>query len=203
MYETRALLDKYGYIDTESILNEWNYVKGWLGDDWVYSLKAEKGMKGAAFIASVMCEGQKAPLDMLMYYDARPCGMNGMFRTDLVCEVLKGYYPFKAFGRLYSLGTEVYSESEGDMHVCAARNGDKKAVMVSRFSSETEMPVADKRVKIELAGGEGELVRVYRLDESHDLELVREEIFGGEVFRTVLDFPADSMYLLEIEKTEI
>ena len=203
MRQTRELLDKYGFTETESILHEWNYVKGWIGDDWVYTLRAEKGMKGAAFIASVMCDGQKAPLDMLMYYDARPCGMNGMFNTDMVCDVLKGYYPFKAFGQLYRLGTEVYSESEGDLHVCAARDGDKKAVMLARFSKETEAPVENKKVKVEICGGEGELMKVYRLDRSYDLELVREEIFCGEIFRTVLELEGDSMYLLELEKTEI
>ena len=29
----------------------------------------------------VMCIGQATPLDMLMYYDARPCGMNGIFES--------------------------------------------------------------------------------------------------------------------------
>ena len=31
----------------ELIYNEWNYVRGWEGDDWVYSLKSEKNIKGA------------------------------------------------------------------------------------------------------------------------------------------------------------
>ena len=34
--------DQYGFSETKSILNEWNYVRGWTGDDWYYSLKAEK-----------------------------------------------------------------------------------------------------------------------------------------------------------------
>lgn len=90
----RTLLDKHGFQSTESILNEWNYVRGWTGDDWLYSLKTEKGLKGASFITAVMCACQFVPLDMLMYYDARPCAMNGLFCTDWVCECLKGYYPF-------------------------------------------------------------------------------------------------------------
>ena len=27
--ETRKVLDDFGYTETESILNEWNYVRGW------------------------------------------------------------------------------------------------------------------------------------------------------------------------------
>ena len=78
----RAMMDKYGYADCESLLNEWNYVKGWT-DDWPYSLEVERGafnQKGAAFVAATMIDCQvAAPLDHLMYYDARPFGMNGMF----------------------------------------------------------------------------------------------------------------------------
>ena len=45
----RNLLDEYGFKDTESILNEWNYVKGWHNDDWVYSLKSEKSLKSCEY----------------------------------------------------------------------------------------------------------------------------------------------------------
>ena len=51
----RELLDSYGFTKTESILNEWNYVRSFCGDDWLYSLKAEKGLKGASFTTAVMC----------------------------------------------------------------------------------------------------------------------------------------------------
>ena len=35
----RVLMDKYGYKDAESILNEWNYVKGW-STEYPYSVDA-------------------------------------------------------------------------------------------------------------------------------------------------------------------
>ena len=93
----RKLLDMYGFTETESILNEWNYVKGWIGEEWIYSLKTEKSLKGSAFIAATICMAQYEKLDHLMFYDARPCGMNSMFNTDFVFERLKGYYPFYMF----------------------------------------------------------------------------------------------------------
>ena len=80
-YEWRKTLDEYGYAKTESICNEWNYVCGWDGDKWIHTLQSDKNIKGATFVLSVMCEGQKSPLDMLMYYDARPSAMNGLFST--------------------------------------------------------------------------------------------------------------------------
>ena len=65
-------------------------------------------MKGAAFTGAVMSALQNNPdVDMLMYYDARPCGMNGLFNTDFVNECLKGYYPFRMFNELYKLGNSV------------------------------------------------------------------------------------------------
>ena len=105
----RALLDKYGFSTAESILNEWNYVKGWT-DDWVYSLEVESGrfnQKGAAFILSTMIDCQTKPLDMLMFYDAKVgSGMNNLFDKTTLWP-MKGYYPFYAWSKLAALGTQV------------------------------------------------------------------------------------------------
>lgn len=84
--KAREMLDKFGFNETESILNEWNYVKDWTGDTWIYTIKSEKSIKGAAFIDNTMCACQYEPVNNLMYCDARPCAMNGMFNTDFVNE---------------------------------------------------------------------------------------------------------------------
>ena len=194
----RDLLDKYGFTETESILNEWNYVKSFRGDDWLYSLRMEKGLKGAAFIGAVICICQKLPLDMLMYYDARPCGMNGMFSTDFVCDCLKGYYPFYMFNILYRLGTEVESRSGDDMYVCAAAEGDEAAVMVTRFCVEDGEPTEDVKLQLENFGPCA--AQVYLLDETHDLTLVREETFSGDTFATFLPFAPQTSYLVKLKK---
>lgn len=196
--QTRQLLDKYGFTQTESILNEWNYVKSFRGDDWLYSLRMEKSLKGAAFISAVMCQCQKLPLDMLMYYDARPCGMNGMFSTDFVCDCLKGYYPFCMFNTLYQLGTEVESEKCEDVYVCAAGEGDEAAVMVARFCVEDGEPAEEVCVKVD---GFGPCkAEYYLLDETHDLTLVREETFSGDSFTVPLNFAPQTSYLIKLKK---
>ena len=105
----RELMDKYGFGKSESILNEWNYVKGW-GDDFVYSLEVESGrfnQKAAAFIAATMIDCQDVPLDHLMFYDARASsGMNCLFdRTTLWPR--KGYYPYLCWAKLLDAGKQV------------------------------------------------------------------------------------------------
>ena len=106
----KALLNKYGYENSESILNEWNYVKGW-EEEFVYSIKAIHGIKGASFTLACMCASQRSPIDMLMYYDTRPGVFNAAF--DLYTyECLKGYYPLYWYGKFYDLDAEVRAENE-------------------------------------------------------------------------------------------
>ena len=105
----RKMMDDAGFGKAESILNEWNYVKGW-GDDFVHSLEVESGrfnQKGAAFIAAAMVDCQSVPLDMLMFYDARiGCCMNNIFDAT-TCWPLKGYYPFYAWSKMVDRGSQV------------------------------------------------------------------------------------------------
>ena len=141
----RKMLDRHGFAKTESILNEWNYVKGWV-DDWVYSIRVESGdlnLKGAAFTAATMSACQDAPVDMLMYYDARTATQfNGMFeRVELA--PIKGYYPFYAWGKLRDLGTQVgvtvtSSRKGGRASWATAAKGanGRRAVFVVRYSED-------------------------------------------------------------------
>ena len=158
----------------------------------------EKSLKGAAFIGAVMCTCQKLPLDMLMYYDARPCGMNGMFSTDFVCDCLKGYYPFYMFNILYRLGTEVESAGAGDVSVCAARDGDEAAVMLTRFCPEDNE--ASEDVLIDLSGFGPCTMELYLLDETKDLSLVRTEQFADEATALTLKFTPQASWLLKLKK---
>ncbi len=195
----RAILDKHGFYETESILNEWNYVKGWEGDEWIYSLKMEKALKGSSLIASTMCMAQYEALDNLMYYDARPCGMNGLFSTDCVFERLKGYYPFYMFNQLYRLDSAVEVERDSLDVWAAAAKGDEQNVMLSYFNDDDQAP--EKTVKVEFKNVEnkgGVKLEYYCLDAEHDCELVREEIFTSGEFAAYIKMPLCSTYLLKI-----
>ena len=197
----RALLDEYGMQDVESILNEWNYVRGWHDDVWLYSLKAEKGLKGAAFIAATMAMSQYEPLDNLMFYDARPGGMNSLYCTDRINECLKGYYPFYMFNQLYTQDHAVAVERESADVWAAAAKGEEQNVMVSYFNDDDNAP--EKTVKVEFKGVEnpaGVKLEYYLLDADHDCELVREEIFTATDFAAYIRMPLYSTYLLKIVK---
>lgn len=200
--QARALLDKYGFTETESILNEWNYIKGWLDDEWVYSLRSEKSIKGSSFTAAVMCDSQHADVDMLMYYDARPCCMNGMFHTDWVCEKLKGYYPFLAFNHLYKLGTEAKVETdESSLHACAAVGEAEAVLMMTHYNDDDTTPPMDVTVDLRNFGAEnGCEVEFLVLDETHDLESVGKAVYFGNRFVPTLTLPNFTTYLIKIKK---
>ena len=150
----RKLLDKYGFEKSESILNEWNYVKGWTGD-YVYSADAicgENNLKGAAFTAAVMSSCQDAPVDMLMYYDARISTIfNGLFDRVRLYP-LKAYYAIYAWSRMKNYGTQVKAtalEGKG-LYATAVKGKDGKvALFLVRYSSDNNV-TSDVKVKCKI-----------------------------------------------------
>ena len=177
----REILDETGYTGAESILNEWNYVRGWT-DDWVYSIEAMNGMKGAAFCAATIAALSEEPLDMLMYYDARPTAMNGLFNL-YTYRPQKPWWAYYAFAKLLDRGTAVHAESDDpELYVCAARSDDGRlAVLASRFVEPDDV-TAPKRVTLRLASGAWNGATVRLLDETHDLaEVVGLPACGPEI----------------------
>ena len=190
----RSFCDEYGYTDTELHLNEWNYIRSFLGDNWTYSIKAEKGLKGSSFIAGAMAVGCETPLDMLMYYDARPCAMNGMFNTDFLYP-LKGYYPFEMFGKLYRMGEYVKPEYEFSPIYCVAAKGEDCAgIMVTNFADDDDAP--SQRIELSLAGVNGKTATVYTLDENNDMAKTDEFEVSD---RFELDLPLFTTCYIEIK----
>ena len=174
----REKLDKFGYHDTESILNEWNYIKSW--DDFIYSVKHIISIKGAAFSAAIMCGAQNdTSIDMLMYYDARPSGYNGLF--DFYTHApLKGYYSFKMFNTLYQLGTACpCARDNGNIYAAAAKDADKKAVMISYFTDDDDCSeIID--ISLDFVGS-NDRYEMLLLDSEHDAEAVGEVTAGEQI----------------------
>lgn len=164
----RKLLDENGFAETESINNEWNYVKGWT-DDWTYSLETMASMKGAAFTGACMLACQTACVDMLMYYDARVgCSMNGLFDPRTL-RPLKGYYVFQLFSRLYELGTAVRTSVQGEhLYAVAAKDGHgEQACMIVCYTDDDT--VGGQTVRFDLGNGQYE---VFMVDENHSGERI-------------------------------
>lgn len=195
--EGESALSEYGLDGTFTILNEWNYIKGWLGDDWRYSLNREKDIKGAAFIAGSMSICQNTSLGMLMYYDARPCGMNGLFKA-YTFEPLKGYYSFLMFRDLRRLGTHIPTERFIDgIYSCAATDGKRSAIMLTHFNDDDSTPAKD--VKLEISGIKDKAkIEYYLLDETRDLELVREDVVTSEEFAAYLKMDNFANLLIKV-----
>ncbi|MBP3361271.1 MAG: hypothetical protein J6N52_10485 [Clostridia bacterium] len=201
-YKARKMLDDRGFADAESILNEWNYVRSFVGDDFLYSLRRISDIKGAAFTAAVMSECQNSPLDMLMYYDARPCAFNGLWKP-YTYDRLKGYYPFVMFNSLYMLKNSVCVSSDNqNVYICAAKNdkGSEGAVLVTYFNDDDNSPDIETKVGVSGFGGGNEVkAEYYMLDEKHDLELIKEEFFTADKFSLCLNMPLYSSMLIKLK----
>ena len=152
----------YGYGNAESILNEWNYVRGW-GDEFVYSIETMIGIKGAAFTSACMAEGQKNPsIDMLMYYDARPTAMNGMF-DFYTMRPLKGYYPFLIYSNIYELKKQVKAKIDDKEIYAVCSKNDEHARMVVTYYSENDN-ASPKFVTINTEGADFSNAKIYVTD---------------------------------------
>ncbi|MBO5439815.1 MAG: hypothetical protein J6A53_04080 [Clostridia bacterium] len=161
----RKMLDRCGYENAETNLNEWNYVRGW-SDEFVYSIKQIIGMKGAAFTSACMSACQNCrDVDMIMYYDARPGTFNGLF-DFYTMEPLKGYYPFYIYANLYEMENQIEAICDDkDIYVVGAKNSDKCGLMVTYYS-ENDNDGA-KKVTLDIDGFDASRLKFYLIDESN------------------------------------
>lgn len=145
----REYLDKNGFKNTESHLNEWNPGR-WTPGNGSAELSTE--------IAAMIVGMQKTPLDMLMLYDAK-------FSPGTYCALFEpytqkpyqAYYVIAAFNFLYQIGTEVETvcNDEG-IYAVAASNGDKTAIMIVNNSG--------KDTQLEIDGVDLSNARYYAID---------------------------------------
>ena len=165
----RKMLDDKGFPGTESILNEWNYNRSWSEEPPFYSSRVRTGIKGAAFIAAVMCECQSAPLDMLMYYDLRPntvwCGP----WAPGVYDIRPPYWALYYWAELVDYGTQIESSCDtGNIYTCAAKSADGKVrLLVSRYH-EDDSHNTPREITINLP--EGYEVKSIRLTDSQGMD---------------------------------
>ena len=157
--EVRRLLDANGYSGAESILDEWNYIKNWT-TDFPYSMRVIASNMGGAFTAAYLCEAQKSPIDMLMYYDARPeTVFNGLFDFRTFAP-LPAYYALFSWADLRELGTQVAAEVAAPSRngntivtaVAAKGADDSLGVLVVRYCEDRNV-TASETFTLRLASG--------------------------------------------------
>lgn len=156
-------------MSTQSILNEWNYVRNW-DTEYVYSIHQILRLKGASFTLACMCEAQKSSIDMLMYYDARPCAFNGLFALYTL-EPLKGYYPFLWYGMLYDRREiRAANTAEHIYSLCGIDENGKTLTLLTHYDEDDS--AAERSVALDF--GMQSVYEVYLLDNAHDGVLLCE-----------------------------
>ena len=187
----RAYLKEAGYTETESILNEYNYLENWT-DLYVSTIESIISMHGAAFTSACFALGQASSIDMLMYYDARPCVWNGLF-DYYTYRPLKGYYPFVMFSHLYGLGNAAECGSDdGDLYVVAAQNEDERAIMLTHYRADKAK--AEKSVTLRLNGVPDGVWQADVLDEENTMTEQTLILRDGALSITM---PSDCVILLK------
>ena len=168
--EIKTLLNRYGYADAETILNEWNYVKGWT-DEFKYTIQSIHGMKGAAFVMACICEAQRSTdIDMLMYYDTRPSVFCGAF-DYYTYDPLKGYYPLYWYGKFYDMAKAIQPENRlANIYSLCGMDAEGKVMAILTHYSDDDN--ADAK-SVALDFGRNGRYEVYLLDETHDGELIQ------------------------------
>lgn len=139
----RKVLDRNGYDETQTFLDEWNYVNDW--DNLQTTWDAIRDPSIAAFYGACMMAIQNASVDGAMYYD-------GSFTTDeraLWCglydengDLLPGYSAFCAFGKLADLKDQVSVSTESDpsekgIYACAAAGRMEQGVLIANIGNRT------------------------------------------------------------------
>lgn len=186
--ELRRKLDSLGYTATESICNEWNYVWNW-DTHFIDSIETINGLKGAAYTAATILLGQHLPIDMLMYYDFRPCVFCGPYNFYTL-RPQKPYYPFLMFSDLYKKGTEIGTHSDdGEIYAAGAKGPDGSAALMGAYYSDApDLPAKTLKVK-----GLPDDARLFLLDESRDMEPVPLSVANGEA---TLTLPPYTVFLI-------
>lgn len=181
----RAELDRFGFLSTELIFNEWNAGVGLRGT-----------CQDAARTAAVMIALQDTPIHACMYYDAQVnsnyCGIfNPIDRS-----VFPAYYAFFGFNELYRIGSQVEIEGGANgFYRLGAWNGQEGALLMAN----PEAQAADVTIHFEL--GERwncephHSVRVRRVDETHVFTEDRFDIRSSQFSMTI---PGYGMALLNI-----
>ena len=186
----RSILDEYGYTDTLSVLNEWNYVESW--EDQTSSIEVRNSLKGAAYNAASLMAMQYNGVDMAMYYDGQYefadyyCGLYGRDR-----HIKPGFYAFKYWGELRNLGTQTKAEfnsEDGVLAVAARSKSGLRGVLIVNYNEKS------KRVKLKVSdAGLMESVNIHRVnDESGETLKSSLMLFGQKSIRLK---PGEIMYI--------
>ena len=148
----RKRLDEYGFLDTETMCNEW----------LVSPRREMRGTyKHASLIAGMMLAWQNTALDSAMIYDARlgPSVYGSLFNC-ITNEPYPAYYSFVSFNKLYSLQNQVEVQyNEKGVYALGAKKGKIGCLVVANTT--------DKEMELEI-NADAEMTKVYDLTQGKE-----------------------------------
>ena len=192
----RRLLDGRGFTNTESHLNEWNYLPG---NSWNMlsrtaapearqgAVEQMSGAPGGAFVAASLIELQDAPLDVSNFYHGE-CGIFGLFTE--VGAPTRNYHALLAFAQMVETPKRVKCTGgiAGKLSILAGTDAGKTraAVLVANLSGPAEL-----RISFTTFPWTGETEAVVRMvDETRALEPVPDGQFADNALTITLPSPA-------------
>ena len=143
--EIKALLEKYGFGDIPSVLDEWNFNINF-GDRVNESYKIIKSPEGAVFTAAALSEIAASPVDIATYYDYQINIMlkcyNGLM--DLKCgprgpyvAPTATYTVYLYLKKLMSLQNMIEVEKTSDrLYTLASKKDNRAYLMVTNYKFE-------------------------------------------------------------------
>lgn len=199
--EVRRILDDSGFSNSESHLNEWNYLpdNSWHGMLDKDPLKRRRwheqlgGPAGAAFTASVLTLLQDSQVDAANYFSAEPQGM-GLFDAHGVPK--KTFHAMRLFHQTASASERLDASSPlPGVTVLATRNkqADEVQLLMSRWSGK------GGKATLHFAG------LPWQGDSSVEVAAINEDSDGATIARRddssfQFDLPLHSVVLVRIRK---
>ena len=201
----RQLLDSKGFTETESHLNEWNFLPGNTWDPINKSgtpaarrryYEEMAGAPGAAFIAASLVELQDAPVDVCNFFHGELGGF-GIFTGQ--GEPLKAYQALRAFQGLVETPRRVETRGAvtGKLAFAAGLSADGReaTMLVSNF--------ADPRPEITLdwkgfAWTGGVTAEIRTVDAISDFSNVRTVSVAGQSVTLPLTLKAPAIALIRL-----
>lgn len=202
--QVQALLDKYGFSEVESVLNEWNYFPG----DWNRHQKDARYRKdlfenqmgstrGAAYDASVLIYLQDSTVSVADFYQGTNMFWGGLF--DEFGVPRKPYFTFKAFRYLLETPDRVFT-SGSDRNALAvtaglSRDKSEATILISNFGRQYN------RYDIVVRGLSRTRTfkyEMYAIDSAHDLNLVRSGNSEPSPFTISTEVETPSVCLIRI-----
>ena len=190
----RETLGKYGFANTKTVLDEWNYISwnnlwGGIFDRTEKGSNARheqftetSGETGASFTASAFIAMLDLPIDIATFYDGSPTNIFGTI-FDRYGVPTKQYYAFDAFNKMKQSGKRVKTECDiNDIYVTAAASEDNKkaAVLIANYNSSTGHYYYDMEWSGNNNGDSGDnaeyLYELYLIDKHRTFEKVDEKV---------------------------